>query len=271
MIRHALLWLFHLFLNFYRFVSCLRPRRAPRPLRASRRKLPKHLAVVLGDYYGDRSRSQMTPRSTELEDTIESVRRLVEWCRVIGVGILSVYDRQGKSFRTWLGGDTNQSLRYLEGSLEGNSRCAKRGARLIYHPWGKADIKRNLVWSEFTPLRTSTGYIEPKITLVANSASISIQLLALFDHFLGIAAFNASRAIEPRTKTIRRLVPSHSQSVSGHYALRGSIGVCPGRSEAEETPLLVSHRPKATDISWTPYRPYLGPSPRKTAHRGNCL
>jgi hypothetical protein len=70
MIRHALLWLFHLFLNFYRFVSCLRPRRAPQPLRASRRKLPKHLAVVFGDYYGDRTRSQMTSRATELEDTI---------------------------------------------------------------------------------------------------------------------------------------------------------------------------------------------------------
>lgn len=96
MICRAFLWLFHLFLNLYRFISSLRPRRAPQPLRASRRKLPKHLAVVFGDYYGVH-RSQMTSRAAEFEDTMESVRRLVEWCRVIGVGILSVYDQQGKA------------------------------------------------------------------------------------------------------------------------------------------------------------------------------
>lgn len=96
MICRALLWLFHLILNLYRFLSCLRPLRAPQPLRASRRKLPKHLAVVFGDYYGV-DRSQMTTRAAEFGDTMESVRRLVEWCRVIGVGILSVYDQQGKA------------------------------------------------------------------------------------------------------------------------------------------------------------------------------
>jgi hypothetical protein len=100
MILHSLLWLLHLFLNTYRFISCLRPRRAPQPLCASRRKLPKHLAVIFGDYYGDRRRNQprMTLRAAELEDAKESVRRLVGWCRVIGVGILSVYDQQGKPF-----------------------------------------------------------------------------------------------------------------------------------------------------------------------------
>jgi undecaprenyl pyrophosphate synthase len=97
MIRRALLWLFHLFLNLYRFISCLRPRRAPQPLRVSRRKLPKHLAVIFGDYYGV-NRPRMTIRAAELEDTMESVRRLVEWCRIIGVGILSVYDQQGKAY-----------------------------------------------------------------------------------------------------------------------------------------------------------------------------
>jgi undecaprenyl pyrophosphate synthase len=96
MICRALLWIFHLFLNLYRFISCLRPQRAPQPLRASRRRLPRHLAVVFGDYYGV-NRSRMTPRAAEFEDTMESVRRLVEWCRVIGVGILSVYDQQGKA------------------------------------------------------------------------------------------------------------------------------------------------------------------------------
>jgi len=96
MIRHALLWLFHLILNLYRFISCLRPRRAPQPLRSNRRKIPKHLAVIFGDYYGV-NRSRMTPNAAELEDTMESVRRLVEWCRVIGIGILSVYDQQGKT------------------------------------------------------------------------------------------------------------------------------------------------------------------------------
>ena len=103
MIYHAFLWLFHLFLNVYRFLSCLRPRRAPQPLRASRRRLPKHLAVIFGDYYGDRNRSRMTSRSSELSDMMESVRRLVEWCRVIGVGILSVYDQQGRVLRgSWV-------------------------------------------------------------------------------------------------------------------------------------------------------------------------
>ena len=98
MICRALLWLFHLFLNLYRFISCLRPRRAPRPLLSSRRKLPKHLAVVFGDYYDvSVDRSRMTSRTAEFEDTMESVRRLVGWCRVIGVGILSVYDQQGKT------------------------------------------------------------------------------------------------------------------------------------------------------------------------------
>ena len=125
MICHALLWLFHLFLNVYRFISCLRPRRAPQPLRTNRRKLPNHLAVILGDYYGNRNRSRMTPRRAELEDAMESVRRLVGWCRVIGIGILSVYDQQGKAFVHGSNGDINQGLRYLEGTLEGNSRHAK--------------------------------------------------------------------------------------------------------------------------------------------------
>jgi len=90
MLQYALLWLFHLFLAFKRFVSTLLPRRRPRPLHARRRKLPGHLAVLL------RHGEPHEGATSELLETLESVRRLAVWCRMAGIRVLSVYDEKGQ-------------------------------------------------------------------------------------------------------------------------------------------------------------------------------
>ncbi|CAG7847642.1 SubName: Full=Uncharacterized protein {ECO:0000313/EMBL:CCA73534.1} [Serendipita indica DSM 11827] len=86
MLRYALLWLFHLFLALKRFFASLLPRKQPRPLRAHRRKLPNHLAVLLS------TKESVGNGEYNLGEAIESVCRLVEWCRASGIEILSVFD-----------------------------------------------------------------------------------------------------------------------------------------------------------------------------------
>lgn len=89
MLQYVLLWILHLIVALKRFASTLLPRRRPRPLRTRRRKLPRHLAVML------RSEGSLGSKTIDLEDALESVKRLVAWCRVAGVQVLSVYDEAG--------------------------------------------------------------------------------------------------------------------------------------------------------------------------------
>lgn len=91
MLQYVLLWLFHLVLALKRFVSTLLPRRLPRPLQTRRRKIPEHLAVTL--------RSEGAPGNAvvDLAGALESVTRLVGWCRIAGIQTLSVFDEAGTS------------------------------------------------------------------------------------------------------------------------------------------------------------------------------
>ena len=90
MLRYALLWLFHLFLALKRFFASLLPRKQPRPLRAHRRKLPNHLAVLLS------TKESLDNGKYNLAEVIESVCRLVEWSRASGIETLSVFDSASK-------------------------------------------------------------------------------------------------------------------------------------------------------------------------------
>jgi hypothetical protein len=90
MLQYALLWVFHLFLALKRFVASLLPRRQPQVLRARRRKLPAHLAVLLC------SEKNIKSNGLELPEALESVRRLVSWCQSTGITTLSIFDEAGK-------------------------------------------------------------------------------------------------------------------------------------------------------------------------------
>ncbi len=60
----------------------------PLPLNATRRQIPTHLALLLvPDERED---------SEQLEGTLVDIAlRVIEWCRVVGVNRLTIYDRQG--------------------------------------------------------------------------------------------------------------------------------------------------------------------------------
>lgn len=91
-IIHALtLRLFHLIYAVSIFLSSLwqRHRRRPaRPLQAARRRIPKHLAIVL-----------IAPPSLSKESisnaVVRSVADAVQWCRQLGVSKLTVYEEYG--------------------------------------------------------------------------------------------------------------------------------------------------------------------------------
>ncbi|KAG8800982.1 hypothetical protein FRC18_007907, partial [Serendipita sp. 400] len=86
MLEYALLWLFHLILALKRFFATLLPAKSPQPLRARRKKLPNHLAVLLS------SEGNVGNGVEDAAVAIESVRRLAEWCRITGIEVLSVFD-----------------------------------------------------------------------------------------------------------------------------------------------------------------------------------
>jgi hypothetical protein len=90
MIQRILLWVFHLFLALKRFFAALLTRPRPQPLRATRRKVPAHLAVTLSEL------RDPNKYPDDLRDALESVRRLVDWCRAIGIRTLSVFDKEGQ-------------------------------------------------------------------------------------------------------------------------------------------------------------------------------
>ncbi|KAG8758618.1 hypothetical protein FRC14_007746 [Serendipita sp. 396] len=91
MLEYALLWLFHLILALKRFFATLLPAKSPQPLRARRKKLPNHLAVLLS------SEGNVGNGVEDAAVAIESVRRLAEWCRITGIEVLSVFDPAGKA------------------------------------------------------------------------------------------------------------------------------------------------------------------------------
>ncbi|PVF92003.1 hypothetical protein CPB86DRAFT_744895 [Serendipita vermifera] len=95
MLQYALLWVFHLFLALKRFVASLLPRRQPQALRARRRKLPAHLAVLLC------SEKNLKGNGLDVSEALESVRRLISWCQSTGITTLSVFDEAGLLLGAW--------------------------------------------------------------------------------------------------------------------------------------------------------------------------
>ena len=61
----------------------------PRPLVASRLKLPSKLGLILADTHEN-------PSEEEIRNVINNVVLTVKWCKEAGIPNLSVYDRYGK-------------------------------------------------------------------------------------------------------------------------------------------------------------------------------
>jgi len=61
------------------------------PVTAYRSKVPKHLAIVLV------SNDRAHPKHTE-ELYLECLSRVITWCRMLGIEMLTAYDADGKLF-----------------------------------------------------------------------------------------------------------------------------------------------------------------------------
>lgn len=61
---------------------------APQPLRASRPRIPKHLAIVFNI-------DPVVSDAVAQEILTESVVDAVSWCRTVGIGKLTVYEESG--------------------------------------------------------------------------------------------------------------------------------------------------------------------------------
>ena len=66
-----------------------RKRKQPKPLQAQRGKIPKHLCLNL---------VANDDTSAEVAETafLECLQNVAAWCRMLGIGTLTVYDRHGK-------------------------------------------------------------------------------------------------------------------------------------------------------------------------------
>jgi undecaprenyl pyrophosphate synthase len=87
----------HILRVVVRLFSLLVPRRSPRTLNVPRTRVPKHLALALV------TKDRNIDWGIELKDEeelvlamFECVRRVVEWCEVVGIEVLTVYDREGE-------------------------------------------------------------------------------------------------------------------------------------------------------------------------------
>ncbi|QRV76612.1 hypothetical protein RhiJN_04627 [Ceratobasidium sp. AG-Ba] len=78
---------------FQALAKRLNPRRRPRPIHVARDKIPKHIALVLA--HGDAQKRHGQLYVQDIKAMLESVLRVVEWCQAVGVGKLTVYDREG--------------------------------------------------------------------------------------------------------------------------------------------------------------------------------
>ncbi|KAG8827492.1 hypothetical protein FRC17_007825 [Serendipita sp. 399] len=125
MLEFALLWLFHLFLALKRFFATLLPVKSPRPLRARRKKLPNHLAVLLS------SEGNSGNNVTDGPEAIESVRRLAEWCRITGIEVLSVFDSAGTLLEAY---ERVQQVLEADAVIESVSICQDTGREYELKP-----------------------------------------------------------------------------------------------------------------------------------------
>ena len=76
------------FLSFFYFLSDLFVRRTPRELTADRNRIPRHLALI----FVSPEHCSSTVASQALVDSAE---RAVNWCRMVGIKRLTLYDNQG--------------------------------------------------------------------------------------------------------------------------------------------------------------------------------
>ena len=108
---HALHFLYHIFT----LVASRKSQPQPLELSYPRKQLPHHLALLLvAD--GDESISG----DAVLECFLESIQRTVGWCRTVGIGKLTVYDRNGtaNSIRPHLARVTNHSTGLLSANID---------------------------------------------------------------------------------------------------------------------------------------------------------
>jgi len=111
----SLLHVLHFFYHAFTLIASRKSRPHPHELSYPRKQIPHHLALLLvAD--GDQSISE----DAVLECFLESVQRAVGWSRTVGIGELTVYDRNGTaiSIRLHLARITNSSTGLLSANIE---------------------------------------------------------------------------------------------------------------------------------------------------------
>ena len=108
---HALHFLYHIFT----LVASRKSHPQPHELSYPRKQVPHHLALLL---VADSDESMSG--DAVLECFLESIQRTVGWCRTVGIGKLTVYDRNGTaiSIRPHLARVTNHSAGLLSANIE---------------------------------------------------------------------------------------------------------------------------------------------------------
>lgn len=94
LVGRLFLWVVHFFYSLFLAILSIRSRyfrATPRPLTATRSKLPSHLALVLVSQEPDLCISDAE------EAILRCTEKAIACCRVAGIRRLSVYDRQGSS------------------------------------------------------------------------------------------------------------------------------------------------------------------------------
>ncbi|KAF7306889.1 DUF2235 domain-containing protein [Mycena indigotica] len=86
LVRYAILSIVHFVYSFISLLISCWNYSTPSPLRTTRRRIPGHLALILVP--------KVDSKSTR-ECMLETIARVVGWCRVIGVQKLTVYDSEG--------------------------------------------------------------------------------------------------------------------------------------------------------------------------------
>ena len=90
LLLRTLLRVLHFFYHIFTLITSWKPQQPPHELSYPRKQIPRHLALLLV------SDSDESPSADAvLECYLESVHRLVGWCRTVGIQKLTAYDRDG--------------------------------------------------------------------------------------------------------------------------------------------------------------------------------
>ena len=111
----SLLHILHFFYRIFTLLASHKSHPQPNELSYPRKQVPHHLALFFVSEGGG-----PTSDDAVLDCFLESIQRTVGWCQTVGIGKLTVYDRDGTaiSIRPCLARITNSSTGLLSANIE---------------------------------------------------------------------------------------------------------------------------------------------------------